>query len=143
MIKLKNLSKVMLGMAVLSLTACSDDATTGGIGELTPEESAFGKANDVFTAEEWYPGGQLGTTEKASYSAITPAAAAMEEEEQRWESYRTGDAETVFTAYGLPSRTAVPTPSAMAICWLSITQRKPIPRMVCATQPTIPSTSLR
>lgn len=32
--------------------------------------------------------------------------AAMEEEEQRWESYRTGDAETVFTAYGLPSRTA-------------------------------------
>ena len=80
MIKLKNLSKVMLGMAVLSLTACSDDATTGGIGELTPEESAFGKANDVFTAEEWYPGGQLGTTEKASYSAITPAAAAMEED---------------------------------------------------------------
>ncbi len=78
--KLKNLSKVMLGLAVLSLAACSDDNTPSGIGELTPEESAFGKANDVFTAEEWYPGGQLGTTEKASYSAITPAAEAMEED---------------------------------------------------------------
>lgn len=52
--KLKNLSKVMLGLAVLSLAACSDDNTPSGIGELTPEESAFGKANDVFTAEEWY-----------------------------------------------------------------------------------------
>lgn len=54
MMKLKNLSKVMLGLAVLSLAACSDDNTPSGIGELTPEESAFGKANDVFTAEEWY-----------------------------------------------------------------------------------------
>ena len=31
---------------------------------------------------------------------------AMAEEEQRWEMYRTEDAETIFTAYGLPSRTA-------------------------------------
>ena len=32
--------------------------------------------------------------------------AAMEEAEQRWENYRTEDAEVVFVAYGLPSRTA-------------------------------------
>lgn len=31
---------------------------------------------------------------------------AMQEAEQRWEMYQTEDAETVFTAYGLPSRTA-------------------------------------
>ena len=31
---------------------------------------------------------------------------AMAEEEQRWETYMTEDAETIFTAYGLPSRTA-------------------------------------
>lgn len=55
------------------LTACTDDDATTNLGPLTPEESAFGKANDVFSAEEWYPGGELGTTEKASYSAAAPA----------------------------------------------------------------------
>ncbi|MBR1545825.1 MAG: hypothetical protein IJ633_03370, partial [Prevotella sp.] len=81
--KFRNLSTMMFGLTLLSLTACSDDNTTAGLGDLTPEESAFGKANDVFTAEEWYPGGQLGTTEKASYSAATPAVeniAGMEED---------------------------------------------------------------
>ena len=64
-----------LGMLAATLvTACSDDdATSSGLDPLIPEESEFGKANDVFTAEEWYPGGQLGTTEKASYSAPAPA----------------------------------------------------------------------
>ncbi|MBQ2193330.1 MAG: hypothetical protein II403_05305, partial [Prevotella sp.] len=55
------------------LAACTDDDATTNLGPLTPEESAFGKANDVFSAEEWYPGGELGTTEKASYSAAAPA----------------------------------------------------------------------
>ena len=58
------------------MTACSDsdDDSSNGLGPLVQDEEVFGKANDVFTAEEWYPGGELGTTEKASYSAITPAA---------------------------------------------------------------------
>ena len=55
------------------LMACSDDDDSAGLGTLTPAEEAFGKANDVFTADEWYPGGQLGTTLKASYSAPAPA----------------------------------------------------------------------
>ena len=38
-----------------------------------PANSEFGKANDVFAAEEWYAGGELGTTRKASYSAATAA----------------------------------------------------------------------
>ena len=65
---------MILGLAVISMVACTDDSTIeAGLGELTTEESAFGQANEVFTAEEWYPGGQLGTTKKASYSAAAPA----------------------------------------------------------------------
>ena len=74
---------VATSMAFPLLTACSDSNDNQGLGELTPAEDVFGKANDVFSAEEWYPGGQLGTTEKASYSAATPAVvniASMEED---------------------------------------------------------------
>ena len=64
------------------LTACHDDDEPD-LGPLVPETDVFGQANDVFSAEEWYPGGQLGTTEKASYSAAAPAVeniAGMEED---------------------------------------------------------------
>ena len=68
---------VCFGMlSATGLTACSDNNDFADLGPLTPEEQAFGKATGNFTAEEWYPGGELGTTEKASYSAITPAAIA-------------------------------------------------------------------
>ena len=80
--QLKSLSKLLLGMAVITMAACSDDSTTENLGNLTPEESAFGKANAVFTAEEWYPGGALGTTTKASYSAPAPAMDAVNGMEQ-------------------------------------------------------------
>ena len=69
-------------LAMPLLTACHDDDDID-LGPLVPETEAFGKANDVFSADEWYPGGQLGTTEKASYSAATPAVvniAGMEED---------------------------------------------------------------
>jgi len=60
------------------LTACSDSnddaADNSGLGTLEPATSYFGKDVGNFKAAEWYPGGELGTTEKASYSAITPAA---------------------------------------------------------------------
>ncbi|MBQ8487166.1 MAG: hypothetical protein IJ533_05920 [Prevotella sp.] len=66
------------------LTACSDDEdNTTNLGTLTPAEEVFGKATGNFTADEWYPGGQLGTTENASYSAPAPAVeniAGMEED---------------------------------------------------------------
>ena len=68
---------VCFGMlSATGLTACSDNNEFADLGPLTPEEQTFGKATGNFTAEEWYPGGELGTTEKASYSAITPAAIA-------------------------------------------------------------------
>jgi len=86
MMKIKNLSKLtLLGMILVPmLTACSDDDENGnGLGELTDKETVFGKETGNFSAEEWYPGGVLGTTEKASYSAATPAVeqiAGMEED---------------------------------------------------------------
>ena len=69
-------------LAMPLLTACHDDDEPG-LGPLVPETDVFGQANDVFSAEEWYPGGQLGTSEKASYSAAAPAVeniAGMEED---------------------------------------------------------------
>ena len=75
-----NLSNYYLcGLLVLSgvLTGCSDSndvaEDSNPLGELTPAADVFGKATGNFTAEEWFPGGKLGTTEKASYSAPTPA----------------------------------------------------------------------
>ena len=57
------------------LAACSDDNTElSDLGSLKPADEVFGKATGNFTADEWYPGGKLGTTDKASYSAATPAA---------------------------------------------------------------------
>ena len=81
----RNLSKLSIGLLGFTLfTACSDDdETKQELGGLIPAEEVFGKANDVFTADEWFPGGQLGTTEKASYSAPAPAVenvAGMEED---------------------------------------------------------------
>ena len=65
---------------VATAASCSDESATedtGGLGRLTPKESAFGVANEVFSASEWYPGGQLGTTENGSYSDPTPAVDAL------------------------------------------------------------------
>ena len=66
--ELQRFSKLALTamLAMPLLTACHDDDEPD-LGPLVPETDVFGQANDVFSAEEWYPGGQLGTTEKASY----------------------------------------------------------------------------
>ena len=61
----------------IAFAACSDDNASTSLGELEEEENLFGVANDVFSADEWYPGGELGTTKKASYSAVAPGAQAM------------------------------------------------------------------
>ena len=83
---MQNLSKWAFAALVAAplLSACSDSDDEGSdLGPLVPGEEVFGKANDVFSADEWYPGGLLGTTEKASYSAAAPAVenvAGMEED---------------------------------------------------------------
>ena len=83
---MQNLSKWAFAalLAAPLLSACSDSDDEGSdLGPLVPGEEVFGKANDVFSADEWYPGGLLGTTEKASYSAAAPTVenvAGMEED---------------------------------------------------------------
>lgn len=62
-----------LASAILSLSACSDDET-----KLIVETDAkyVGTAQGNFSAEEWYPGGQLGTTDNVyagCYEDETPA----------------------------------------------------------------------
>ena len=76
MVRYQNIFKMVLAGLIVApaFTACSDsDDDATGLGELETEEQTFGKATGNFTAEEWFPGGELGTTEKASYSAPTPA----------------------------------------------------------------------
>jgi len=58
------------------LVSCSDNDDDIN-NNLEPAENQFGKANDVFTASEWYPGGELGTTTNESYSAQTKAVSKM------------------------------------------------------------------
>ena len=71
--KVLRISKLLLlGLLVLPMASCSDDENVVNNDKLK-DESQFGKANDVFEASEWYPGGELGTDEGMSYSAETPA----------------------------------------------------------------------
>ena len=89
MIQLSKQTLIGLLACTCMLTACSDSSDDlQDLGKLTPSSSGFGKANDVFTAEEWYPGGKLGTTEKASYSAPAPAVANVSGME---EDFNTGE----------------------------------------------------
>jgi len=66
---------LLLGLCSLGFfSACSDDVSTndGDIDKLAKKDSVFGKDTGNFTAAEWYAGGELGTTQKMSYSASTP-----------------------------------------------------------------------
>lgn len=64
-----------------SFTACSDDDdATPGTNTGTGEANFIGQAVGNFSADEWYPGGQLGTTENISsncFSDETPATEQM------------------------------------------------------------------
>ena len=69
---------LIAGCICLSLAACSDDETAPADSTAgnTDDVSYIGKAVGNFSAEEWYPGGQLGTTLNVSsgcYEDETPA----------------------------------------------------------------------
>ena len=69
---------MIAGCICLSLAACSDDETAPADSTAgnTDDVSYIGKAVGNFSAEEWYPGGQLGTTLNVSsgcYEDETPA----------------------------------------------------------------------
>ena len=62
---------LMAGLMALPMVSCSDNDAP--VNDKLNGNSQFGKANEVFAASEWYPGGELGTDEGMSYSAETPA----------------------------------------------------------------------
>lgn len=62
---------LLLGLLALPMASCSDDDNV--VNDKLNDNSQFGKANDVFDASEWYPGGELGTDEGESYAAESPA----------------------------------------------------------------------
>ena len=69
---------LIAGCICLSLAACSDDeaAPADSTGGNLDDVSHIGKAVGNFSADEWYPGGQLGTTLNVSsgcYEDETPA----------------------------------------------------------------------
>lgn len=63
-------------MLTISFTSCTDD-DENALKEITNEDANFvGKAVGNFLAEEWYPGGELGTTQNVTagcYEDETPA----------------------------------------------------------------------
>ena len=72
--KIKNYAYASFAMALaMTMTSCSDDDKV----EIQETDAAYvGKKVGNFTADEWYPGGQLGTTENtgsSAYSDQTPA----------------------------------------------------------------------
>ncbi len=71
--KKNGLYLMMLATMALSLASCSDDNKTA---ETETDASYIGKATGNFTADEWYPGGKLGTTDNTTagcYQDETPA----------------------------------------------------------------------
>lgn len=88
-------------IAIPALTACSDEenatgGTAGNLGNLTEGNSSFGKDTGNFTASEWYPGGEIGTTTQKAYSVNT---ANIDEDEAMSTSFEKGITffEKVFT----------------------------------------------
>lgn len=70
--KLSDFCKLLCAGAVTLLpAACSDDDVASS---LPVDGGAIGEANDVFSAAEWYPGGELGTTtnEQGCYENESP-----------------------------------------------------------------------
>lgn len=62
---------IALAFAGTTLTACSDDDDVTIADNTNEEASYLGKAVGNFSADEWYPGGELGTTDNTSSSAYS------------------------------------------------------------------------
>ena len=61
---------------MVALASCNDENETPDPEEQTGDTEYIGKAVGNFSAEEWYPGGELGTTDNVTHSSYedeTPA----------------------------------------------------------------------
>lgn len=61
-------------MGVCALSSCSDDDAVAQQDQLPTDGGNVGEANDVFSKEEWFPGGELGTgsNEEGCYENQSP-----------------------------------------------------------------------
>lgn len=69
---------IAAAVTALLLSACSDDKSA--VDEIHTDADYVGQATGNFSADEWYPGGKLGTTDNVSagcYEDETPAVDAM------------------------------------------------------------------
>lgn len=68
-------------LLALSVTACSDnDDADGGGAAVETDAKYIGQAVGNFSAEEWYPGGELGTTENTVSGCYEDPAPAVEQQ---------------------------------------------------------------
>lgn len=74
---------ILMGCAImgLSLIGCSDDNDGNDGGSMIPDDNIHvGKAVGNFSADEWYPGGRLGTTENVTAGCYEDEAPAVTEQ---------------------------------------------------------------
>ena len=68
-------------LAMMTMNSCSDEDSVPQQPDNSMESDAkyVGIAQDGFTAEEWYPGGELGTTENVNSGCYEDEAPAVNE----------------------------------------------------------------
>ena len=64
----------------MSLTACSDDNDVVDGGDLVPDGKYVGQTVGNFDKSEWYPGGELGTTDNVTTGCYEDEAPAVSEQ---------------------------------------------------------------
>ncbi len=100
MIKLKKCKYFLIGVIALSALGCSD----GNTSDIVNPNAGIDSANDIFTAAEWNPGGELGTTsnEQGCYSNPSPYV----ENNGMYQSFKKGETffENDFTLNTMPRR---------------------------------------
>lgn len=86
-----NLALLAMTAMLLPMASCSDDDTSYGEGTET-DASYVGKGNAVFSADEWYPGGQLGTTDNATAGDYQDETPAVEQDNDLFVAFHKGEA---------------------------------------------------
>lgn len=82
-------SLLVMAAAMATLTACSDDdKVTIGQNE---EAQSIGQAVGNFKAEEWYPGGQLGTTDNTGSNAYSDQAPVIDQNKALYNLFFQGE----------------------------------------------------
>ena len=79
-------------LAMMTMNSCSEENSNPQEPDNSMESDAnyVGKAQDGFTAEEWYPGGELGTTENVNSGCYEDEAPAVNEQGLH-DNFKTGE----------------------------------------------------